>query len=386
MAAKKKTLVAAVIESTAGTLETDGADDALGIVEVSWSDEMEQITRSIMSQSLTPLDPLVGKSTASIEITLEMKGSGTIADAPEADALLQASWGGKKALIGGTVAASPAPSTTVFKVSGTGCNLAVGDLIVVEVGAGWQQRVITAVTPGTDEATVTVPALTAAPTAGNTVANGFKYSPVSSGHKTVSIYVYIDGGIKLSFRGCQGTFKISDFAVGTSPKMIFSMEALDVTYAASSTPGYTPNIDRTLKPAVVLGASLTLDNVEEKIRTFEFDLGIGITRRESIQAISGTDSMEISERNATGSIDPYVGTSISHITDWKAMTPAALLGVLKDKLAQPNLIAISVPRINRTSVSWKDADGVYAFGIPFGCGGLNGDDEAAMFFFKLPAL
>lgn len=386
MAAKKKTLVAAVIETTAGVLEADGATDALGAVEVTWSDELEQLTRSIMSQSLTPLDPLVGKSTSSIEITLEMKGSGTIVDAPESDALLQASWGGVKSIVGGTVAASPVPTTTEFKVSGTGTNITAGDVISIEVGTGWEHRIVTTATAGTNEVTLVVPALTSAPTAGALVANGFKYYPVSTGHKTVSIYVYIDGGIKLSFRGCQGTFKIADFSVGTSPKMVFSMEALDVTYAASETPGYTPSINRTLKPAVVLGASLTLDNVEEKIRTLEFDLGIGVTRREAIQAVSGTDSMEISERIATGSIDPYVGTAITHITDWKAMTTAALLGVLKDKLTPANLIALSIPRINRSSVGWEDADGVYAFSIPFACGGALGDDEAALSFYKLPAL
>ena len=540
MGAVKKTIFAAITESVSGTLETDGAGDALTITDLKLSPKLEQVKRSVMRGSLTQLPALPGKQTASFEVTCELRGSGTHAVAPEFAPLLESAFGVQRTAVGGlvsgakttsttifsvsgtsladeddiliqvgatylkkhisdltentvdetitisvalaqaptngtpvvkyvsngTVAASPPPTTTTFDLTGgtlqeddeilveigsayestvvtsvtpgsgvqsivvspalslapsTGANvvvntlagtvvvtaaptttvftvmddgspvvdLAIGDPILVDISAtatpSWSLALVTAVTDGDLRQTVTVtPTLGAAPTAGHEVVGSIAYKLTSDDtvRSTFSAYAYLDGDVKFSFAGCLATFKMTDFAVGNIPKLVFQVESIAWTVSDTAC-AYTPTNDVTLKPPIVLGASLTLGGAETYVRNVELDLGQKITRREAIQATSGTRSMAVTERLVTGSIDPYQDDS-AQFSAWQAMTTAELRIKLADKLAAPNLIALRMPEITRTDVTLEDADGVWANKIPFDCGGSD-DQEVVLGFIKTPA-
>ena len=395
MGAKKKTIFAAVKEVTPGTLVADSATDAMVIVDISLSPKLEQVSRDVMRNSLTSLPSLPGKQTASFEVTVELRGSGVVATAPEYAVLMESAFGIQKIAYGGTVKASPAPTTSGFTVTdgSPACNLAVGDAILVDVSstatASWEQVWVATATPGTGETAITVtPALSVAPTSSHVVAGSVMYRLTSDEtvRPTFSAYVYLDGGVKFSFAGCLCNMKMSDFSVGAIPKAVFSVEAQSWKVEDADC-GYTPSVDVNLKPAVVLGASLqtaaSTTFAEEYVRNFEFDLGMGITRNEAIQPTSGTYLMAVSERKVTGSINPYMEDS-SHFTAWQAMTSLALHAKLADKLAKPNILAFRLPQITRTDVGLEDADGIWATTIPFDCGG-NDDSEAFFGILKTPA-
>lgn len=395
MGAKKKTIFAAVKETTPGVFAADGATDAMAIVDISLSPKLEQVSREVMRNSLTALPSLAGKQTASFEVTVELRGSGVAGTPPEYDVLMESAWGIRRTVIGGTVNASPAPTTTALTVVGSGAaaDLAVGDPVLVDVSATavpkYEQVWIASAAPGSGEIAVTVtPPLSAAPTSVHVVVGAIAYKLTSDDavRPTFSAYAYLDGGVKFSFAGCLCTMKMSDFAVGAVPKAVFAVEARSWTIEAASC-AYTPSIDVELKPAVVLGASLQTNAggafAEEYVRNLEFDLGVGIVRREAIQAASGTHSMAVSERKVTGSINPYLD-NVDHFLAWQAMTSLALHVKLADKLAAPNILALRLPQITRTDVGLEDADGVWAQTIPFDCGGVD-DQEAFFGILKTPA-
>jgi hypothetical protein len=302
---------------------------------------------------------------------------------------MKSAWGVSKVATGGTVKASPAPSTTAFTVVDDGtpvCNLAAGDPILVDVSAtatpSWEQVWVDTATDGTNEVAITVtPPLSAAPTATHDVIGSIAYKLTSDStvRKTFSAYAYLDGDVKFSFAGCLANFKMADFGVGTIPKAVFSVEAISWTVEDAAC-GYTPSVDYALKPAVVLGASLQLKTdstfAEEYVRNFEFDLGMAIARREAIQAASGAYAIEATGRKVTGSINPYMD-GVTHYEPWLALESAELHVKLADKLTQPNIIAIRLSEITRTDVGLEDADGVWANSIPFDCGG---DDDAEAYF------
>lgn len=294
----------------------------------------------------------------------------------------------------GTVIIAAAPTTTAFTVidGTTPCNVEEGDALLVDTSAtataAWEQVWITAVTDGDLRKAVTVtPALTAAPTAAHVVSGDttYKLTSDSAVRPTFSCYVYLDGNVKFSFAGCLCNMTINDLTVGAIPKVEFACEAQSWTVESAGC-SYTPAPNYSLKPPIVLGASLQTSTggafSELYVRNVECDLGVEMTRLEAIQPTSGTYAMRATNRAVTGSIDPYLD-GITQYTAWEALESFAIHVKIADRLAKPNLVALRMPEVVRTSVDLEDVNGEWAQKIPYECIG-NDDEEIYLSFLKTP--
>ena len=294
----------------------------------------------------------------------------------------------------GTVIITAAPTTSVFTVidGTTPCNIEEGDALLVDTSAtatpAWEQVWVSAVTDGDLRKVVTVtPALTSAPTAAHEVSGSVTYKLTSdaSVRPTFSCYVYLDGNVKFSFAGCLCNMTINDLTVGAIPKVEFACEAQSWEVEALGC-AYTPTPDYTLKPPIVLGASLQTSTggafSELYVRTVECDLGVEMTRLEAIQPTSGTYAMRATNRAVTGSIDPYLD-GITQYTAWEALESFAIHVKLADRLAKPNLVALRMPEVVRTSIDLEDVNGEWAQKIPYECIGQD-DEEIYLSYIKTP--
>lgn len=354
-------------------------------------------------------------------------------------------------LVNGTVAASPAPTTTTFDL--TGGTLTAGDEILVEIGATYQVGVVDTVTPGAGvqsiilESALTVPpstgadvhiltphgyvvvasapavgafsvvgstltandailvaigaafeetwVVTASDTLGSqalTVSPVLSQAPATDGlvypgvtyklssdqanFLSMTAVHYVDG-IKIVTPGCRGNVAFQ-FNANDVPMATFSMEGMNWT-ATNAVCAFTPTYQN-VRPFIVSQGSWKLGAAEEYIENFAIDLGWTVAKLNAIQA-SGVYDIFLSKRDPNGSFDPFAN-SVTHLTAWKAMTPATVTFKIGDTT---NMILMKLPRIIRREVTFADKEGVNTFDIAFAASKTVANDEVFLSFLSITA-
>ena len=186
MLATQNTYVAVKIETTPGEFAEIGNTDFLpNLDDFSHTPGFETVDNKEMSGRLDKKPSRRSMQNGSVSIPVYLKGgSGT--NPPWYDALLKSVFDTPSSPISGTnktvdgnislatIESSPSPTTTQFDIDAAQAFLQVGDVILVDVsddGSGeYEQRVVQSAVFDTDHETVVVTeALSAAPTAGNTI-------------------------------------------------------------------------------------------------------------------------------------------------------------------------------------------------------------------------
>jgi hypothetical protein len=133
---KKKTTAYAAIQSGKGTPATITAAHAIDPTMESpfVQPKGEQIDRGLIRGSRFPSQQVAGGRWGEGSLTLELRGSGTAGTAPEFAALLETLLGTQVSTVAGT---ATTPTTTTFDST---LDLAVGQLVRVAVGSGFEVR------------------------------------------------------------------------------------------------------------------------------------------------------------------------------------------------------------------------------------------------------
>lgn len=296
----------AEIETTAGTMETLVAADNQGristesSVEVNYALEPRDIARS----SLTPLGDLSGEKSMTFTIKSEINPSDTVTDALENADLIQACGHTITDLKGITIGAvTDGPFTrgeTVTDVSGATAR------VVVQCANGTTTLLhdpISGTLASGEVLTGSSSAATA--TTSSTPSNsGHLITPISDSMKTASVELQKDG-FAWSAAGCMGnmtgTFESSKKGYWTFTMQGPKNDAADK--AMTSGLSY-----QTEQPAVLQGASLTVNDVAVVARSITFDEGAQVVLRPDMNvATTGIISAYISKR------EPTVTMSFEHI-------------------------------------------------------------------------
>lgn len=375
-------IITAVIETVAaGTLQADAGDgtDALRFTqdtkppktEIEWIDNPEYTGTLGASEGYT------GPRKGGFDIGMLLRGSGYYDVAPPMGILLKAC-GFKEVLgTGGTVDASPPPTTTAFTV--TGSDLEVNDIILVDVASGatasFERTQVTDVTDGTGNQEITVsPALSAAPTSDHAVLGQptYKLSSDPSDHKSLSIYHYLDG-IKISSPGCRGVVKF-DLKWKELAKAMFTFTPLDWTESDADY-GSIPDFSALQSGMPVMAGVFTHGGTDTYIESLSLDTGQNVPALGAIQS-SGYYQNFMGDRNVVGTFDPFASSS-AVLTAFKAGAKAAIWFSLG---SGDNQVVISMRRTKYKDVSFADREKINTYAIGFQALETLGDDELAIAF------
>jgi hypothetical protein len=254
----KATKVAFKLEATEGTAPTDAAADSIlaNIAPEISGFSREWFERALMIGHLGRLPPLdAGPSEPGCSIQVYGRGSGTHGTAPEIGQMLECSMGAKTLGVTGTVAASPAPTTTAATV--TSATIAAGQLIDIEIGTGVYEtrRVITS---AAGPAITWWPPTSAAPATGANVYPGVSYiiSSTQADYKSGSAFFYFPNGEKAILSGLKGNPTFT-FAIRQPMVIDFAFQGIKSPVTSQTAIGYTwAPPDFLVVPPVCLGIEL----------------------------------------------------------------------------------------------------------------------------------
>ena len=209
------------------------------------------------------------------------------------------------------------------------------------------------------------------------VASDVMYSPVSTGHESITIY-YFQDGIRHILTGCVGnaSFNLETGALGKI-SFTFTGHLVSVTdVALPSAPVYTTNV-----PPPLINTPFSIGGYSAIINALTFDMSNTVATPPDMSATDGYSQVRITQRDVQGSYDPEAALIAVNdpFTDLEDGTPLATeMGEIGSDVG--NRIKFNMPVAYNKDVSPGDRDGVRTYDIPLGFAESAGDDEVQITF------
>ncbi|MCK9324722.1 MAG: phage tail tube protein [Bacteroidales bacterium] len=218
---------------------------------------------------------------------------------------------------------------------------------------------------------------------GADVGSSVVYAPASTGHKSVTIYVYDiqaeTGNSRLhQITGARGNVSFT-FEAGVIAKAEFTMQGLAETMTDVTTPD-DPTYETTDAP-IVQSSAFTLNAVATLVaQSVSIDLGNEVSQREDIRAAGGLKGFLINSRKPSGSFNPEAVLALTYdfYTDWVNAAERALSLVVGSTAG--NICTVTAPKLTIDGISESDRNGIRTEDIPFRLAGDEGNDELVLTF------
>lgn len=313
---KRKSLILVKIETVSGTDSNPSpALNALLVANVDPKVNGETLERNFDRASLSPLEHIIGSKDLEVTFETELKGSlganlGTVEKVPEIDALLLASG---------------------------------------------MERVLTANSAN-----------------GNSEKNGkIIYKPSSSGHKTLTLWIYLDG-ILFKSNGAMGSMKIIAEA-GKMPRIEWTFKGTFSTPTDAPIPGGA--IYQSVKAVPFTGAKFKIGDYSAIIESLNIDLANDIQRRVDANAPEGVAGFLITGRDTQGSINPEAVIEATHPfwAKWKSGSAIPLEATIGKEAG--SRLKLSAPKVQFREITLGDRSGIRTYEIPCRFAMDSGDDE-----------
>lgn len=205
------------------------------------------------------------------------------------------------------------------------------------------------------------------------------YAPTSSGHKSITIYVY---DVQTASSGKYRLHK----ATGARGSVNFKMEAGQIAIAEFSFEGiYNAMTDvsdpgnatyESTVPAIVESASFELNSSSDLIaQAINIDLANELVKNDDINSSGGIKRLTITGRKPNGTFNPeaVLAATYDFLGDWVAATSRALsVGVGS---TAGNIVTITAPAVSIDAVTLGDRSGILVEDIPFRLNRSSGNDE-----------
>lgn len=202
------------------------------------------------------------------------------------------------------------------------------------------------------------------------------YTPASSGHKSLTMYLFEDG-LRYVMTGARGKVT-GELATANKGKLSFNFvgHLVGPTDVALPTPTYNSAV-----PPVVIGAPFTMDSYAAIISKVDFDLGLAITQPDNIAAADGYGQITITGRAVSGSVDPEATLVAAYdwVTKWKSSASYALTtGVIG--ATSGNRYKLDMPAVVYSEIGAGDRSGILTRSVKFQAVESVGDDDFALTF------
>lgn len=202
------------------------------------------------------------------------------------------------------------------------------------------------------------------------------YTPVSTGHESITIYYYSDG-ILHKITGCRGnvSFNMEAGGVGKA-SFTFTGHNADVSDTALVSPSYDVTV-----PAPVINVPFSIGGYSAVINALSADLSNGLATPSDISSSDGFGEVIITSRDVAGSFDPeqVLKATKDYINEWEQSVAMALSCGVVGSVAG-NRYQIAMPAVYYREVGPGDRDGLRTFEISYGAAESSGDDELSLIF------
>jgi len=297
--------------------------------------------------------------------------SGTLNTVPDHDPILQAVFGARtNVTLSTTVSAAPAPTSTVFTVASIGA-LVVGDAVLVNATSGGRQvRVITAIAGA---ALTVAPALSAAPTSGDTVKGCITYklatALLSTGsldiaHYLTSFSYEISGGAPENLKiTVDANDEIRWEASGPAQDRARNAQTDPTTF---TTAGTTP-------PSGLTGY-LRVDATAEEFLRAEFEVKNGIELDNVAFGTSQAQAMyRAKKREVTCALNTMESNDVTILDAAEATTD--VVGLVQVGLTEGSIVALYAPKIEFETPDDQDNEEARQHSYKGVLKGTTGNDE-----------
>lgn len=207
-------------------------------------------------------------------------------------------------------------------------------------------------------------------------ATSVAYAPASSGHKSLTFYVYEDG-LRYVVSGARGQVTGSlQTAMAGKLSFTFTGHVTGPTDIALATPTYNSAL-----PPVVINAPFSIDSYSAVISKLDFDMGLEVGKPDSIAATDGYGQIQITGRAVTGSVDPEATLVAAYdwVSKWKSSAGYALTSGVIGATAG-NRYALTMPVVVYTELGNGDREGILTRDLKFMATESAGDDELVLTF------
>lgn len=293
--------VAAKVEAVEGTAEALTGAECLLVYDVAFNPGVATYAREPARSTLSKLPSVRGVKLGTLSFRAELKGSGSVATAPEWDDFLRACGFAKAAVSSiaiGAITGGPfqAGETVTFAPSGA-TGRVVGDHATGV--AALRYVVLTGAALNGDTITGATSAATAVASAGPAASKGWEYTPTSTNPPSATLALFLDG-LKHTLVGSRGNVTINA-VVGEPGFLNFSFTG--VYSGTADVALLTPTFD-TVVPPVFLGVGLTFHGFTPIFTTLGIDMGNVVEPRRNANAALGALSALITGRSPTATLDP----------------------------------------------------------------------------------
>ena len=396
------------MESTYRTEASVGANDALYVEEPDYAVDVNLLERNFARDDISPLANIVGRRTASLKFTTELKGngaqhSGVAGDAPLIARLFRAS--------GYSLTAFDAVDTTsVFPVGNhpkdvtwtpdvTGATTTdlIGYYLEVTTGgaSGTAKITVTSDTAGEGSAAATVTTATAFNVGtkglelvpvwtGNLVVGqkwtvwlqptGLRLDPISDNFESLTMVLNMDG-VQHKMLGSFGTFTVTAEA-GDYAKIEWEFQGTfeDPTDVAMPICNYEKSL-----PQQVELARLRVDGEYTIVNAFNYTQGNDIQIRPDVSSNEGYVGTRIVSRAPEGGIDPEAELVANH-DFWGKMGRAERMSLqMRVGTEAGNTVWFLAPSVQYTGLTYQDRNGIRTYDAQLKFSRVLGNDEFAIF-------
>jgi hypothetical protein len=375
---RRVTTIAAKIETTQGTDVFAGSpnvatDFIKGDITITF--DQQQINNPEMTGSLDQSASIAGGTKVRIEVTCQLKGSGTAGTAPQWGTLMQVC-GYTQTLtataVGAPTAATAGTATTATLATPFAATAELYRGMPITLSGNPATPVTTTVLDYTVGRLATVgytfsPVLSTSTLA--LVPANVLYSPTSApaNMKSATVYCYMDG-ILWKVLGCVGNWAV-DLTTGGTGTIKFTMTGVYSAPTATATP--TNIVFDATQPPIFRSDVCRLNGALSRSSRVTFDSGNTLYEPENPEASEGFDPSVITVRDSKGTMDPLMNSvdTVARMAAFKAGTPQSANIVLGTVAG--NMIGITAPSVSYTGLSPQNRSEAYAESISFDCNGVD---------------
>jgi len=370
---KNNTVYAVEIEDTEGTYKAPTAADSFVQVLVDGGEmtpAKELLDRNVFNGSIGKSTPRTGTRTVSGAMPVEMRASDVEGDAPEYDALMRSALGSRRQKTSDTTTKTGHTSTVLQIEDADIGDFAVGDMVLVKESGAYHVSPVTAVDTTASAANITLLVAGAGAFTDNVVIAKFTtYTVADTGHPSLSVSKYVESAVLEQGAGCRvNSFSLENFTTGQLANWNFGFEGMSYDRSLTAPP-FTPSYDSSLPP-IILNACVYQDGVSLDVNEFAFSVENTLAFATSTCSSNGRISGRASERNITGSFNPYKqDNSVDQFDKFDATTeyslfasayvPTAVAGEFEQ------VVAVYMPNCITTEIGEADQDGLLQDALSF---------------------
>lgn len=338
----------------------------------------ELLERDVFNGTIGKITPRTGTKSVSGALPVEMRAGENEGDIPEWDLLMRSAFGLREVIESSTT--KTGHTTSIIQIEDADISkYKVNDMVMVKEAGAYHVSPISAVdsTPGAANITLAIP-MDSAPADNVELAKGVMYRVANSGHPALSVSKYVEDAVLEAAVGAKVTsLSLDNFTTGQLASFNFGFEGL--TYDRSLTPSpFTPNYQDSLPP-IILEACVYQDAAQIQVNELTWSLENSLGFITSTCSPNGRISSRVTERNITGTFNPYKQDNdlgqydkFDQNTEYALFASAFIPTAVAGEKSQ--VVAFHLPACTSTELGEADQDEVLQDTVSFTAG--RGSDAA----------